>query len=344
MRDTGFMIWFTLKIGNLETTGGQWIESHMLPTFRPTISPLCIRIWVLGLTLISLLSNSTHARTRPRGRPYLLFRLQSLPLFKERWDNVSMRKWERISFPHGQGEIRGRTPTQHQFNNYFSDPVRVEVLADWRDEHRARPLRLPRKLLRHRSAMGRVSLIKLRCNTTPFLQISLYLWVSDTSCSMASQPEPCRPALQAVLQDIENKQEAASFLTEKCPNHHQPTNQLPHQLSEDEVCLQLAPRHPLRLRHNLPRLQHRHQPQRHRRRSWWVSQPVNLNPHRSVQFQICYMIATFEWYKVAETTDKVSVTAERCRGKSVWECHQNLASATEPRTDCCLVKIIGPFR
>ena len=126
MRDTGFMIWFTLKIGNLETTGGQWIVGHMLPTFRPTISPLCIRIWVLGLTLISLLSNSTHARTRPGGRPYLLFRLQSLPLFKERWDNVSMRKWERISFPHGHGEIRGRTPTQHQFNNYF------QILSGWK--------------------------------------------------------------------------------------------------------------------------------------------------------------------------------------------------------------------
>ena len=52
-----------------------------------------------------------------------------------------------------------------------------------------------------------------------------------------------------------------------------------------------------------------------------------LNPYRSVQFQICYIIATLEWYKVAETTDKVSVTADRCRGKSVWECHQNMASA-----------------
>ena len=67
-----------------------------------------------------------HARARPGGRPYLLFRLQSLPLYKERWDNVSMRKWERISFPNGQGEIRGRTPTQHQFNNYF------QILSGWK--------------------------------------------------------------------------------------------------------------------------------------------------------------------------------------------------------------------
>ena len=100
--------------------------THMFVTFRPTISPLGIRIWVLGLTLISLLSNSTHARIRPGGRPYLLFRLQSLPLSKDRWDNVSMRKWERISFPHGQGEIRGRTPIQHQLNNYF------QILSGWK--------------------------------------------------------------------------------------------------------------------------------------------------------------------------------------------------------------------
>lgn len=57
--------------------------------------------------------------------PAILVIPASVPssVYKERWDNVSMRKWERISFPRGQG---GRTPTQHQFNNYF------QILSGWK--------------------------------------------------------------------------------------------------------------------------------------------------------------------------------------------------------------------
>ena len=138
--------------------------------------------------------------TRGAGRGHTCYSGFS-PFLYPRKDGIMFQCGNENEFRFPTGKEKSEEGLLPNINSIttLSDPIRVEVLADWRDQHRARPLRLPRKLLRHRSAMGRVSLIELRCNSTPFLQISPYLCVSGTSCSMASQPEPCRSALQAVL-------------------------------------------------------------------------------------------------------------------------------------------------